>query len=78
VKTWQQIADDLNVDRSMLFHVKSDAGNMSEKAMFRLRQAELYAGINPPNRLPPGCYTQMVEAAISPRPCSTSCGRGVC
>jgi hypothetical protein len=44
-KTWQQIADELKVDRSMLFHVKSGARNLGDKALFRLREAELAAGI---------------------------------
>src|ERR1051326_4622722 len=58
-KTWQQIADDLKVDRSMLFHVKSGARNLSDKALFRLREAELAAGINYSAR-------QLIEMGLTP------------
>ncbi len=44
-KTWQQLADDLGLDRSMFFHVKAGTRNLSEKALYRLRLAECAAGI---------------------------------
>ena len=44
-KTWDQIATDLGVHRSMLFHVKAGTRKLSSKVMYRLAQAELAAGI---------------------------------
>ncbi len=68
-KTWQQIADALKVDRSMLFHVKSGARNLSDKALFRLREAELAAGINYSTRelIDFGLTSQQTAAAVLER-----------
>ncbi len=44
-KTWDQLAADLGVHRSLLFHVKSGTRNLSSKVMYRLAQAEVAAGI---------------------------------
>ena len=45
--TWDAIALKLGVDRSMLFHVKSGKRNLSDKALYRLGEAEEDAGIVP-------------------------------
>ena len=45
-KTWNQIAEDLEVDRSLLFHVKAGTRKLSPKVIFRLEQAEILAGIS--------------------------------
>jgi transcriptional regulator with XRE-family HTH domain len=47
-QTWEQIAQQLNVDRSMLFHVKAERRNLSAKALFRLEQMEQVAGVGSP------------------------------
>lgn len=51
-RSWDQMADVLDIDRSMFFHVKSGRRNLSKKAIFRLEQAERDAGILPPEPIP--------------------------
>jgi transcriptional regulator with XRE-family HTH domain len=58
-KTWQEVATDLGLSRSMLFRVKSGSRNLSEKAIFRLAQAEVAAGIH-------GEARALIEAGNSP------------
>lgn len=48
-KTWAEISTLLDIDRSMFFHIKAGRRKLSEKAVFRLEQAEIEAGISPPN-----------------------------
>lgn len=44
-KTWAEISTLLDIDRSMFFHIKAGRRKLSEKAIFRLEQAEIEAGI---------------------------------
>lgn len=44
-RSWDQLAELLNVDRSMFFHVKAGRRNLSSKALFRLAEAERASGI---------------------------------
>jgi transcriptional regulator with XRE-family HTH domain len=46
--TWEQLADLLGMAVSMLYHVKRGNRNLSEKALFRLEQAEIAAGLRRP------------------------------
>lgn len=48
-KTWDEMAELLEIDRSMFFHLKAGRRNLSKKAVFRLEQAEIEAGINSSN-----------------------------
>jgi len=57
-KSWQEIADELEIDRSMISRVKTGTRNLSDKALFRLRQAELAAGIHYSAR-------DLIEAGLS-------------
>lgn len=38
--TWNVIAEDLGVDRSMIFHVKRGSSKLGKKALYRLEQLE--------------------------------------
>ena len=66
-KTWEQIAEQLNVDKSMLFHVKAGKRNLSSKSLFRLEEAERAAGIQP----------QVAQPSQATRPQSRSYARAV-
>ena len=44
-RSWDQVAELLEIDRSMFFHVKAGRRNLSKKALFRLAEAERSAGI---------------------------------
>ena len=46
-KTWDQVASDIGLSRSMLMMIKSGKRNLSAKALYRLEQAEISAGIRP-------------------------------
>lgn len=49
--TWDQLANCLNVNRSLFFHLKAGKTNLSKRVMFRLAQAETEAGITPPSEI---------------------------
>src|SRR3954468_15237871 len=55
-QTWEQSAQQLNLDRSMLFHVKAERRNLSSKALFRLEQMEQVAGVGSPTGV--GVFSQ--------------------
>ena len=44
-RSWDQVAELLEIDRSMFFHVKKGRRNLSKKAIYRLEEAERAAGI---------------------------------
>lgn len=46
--TWDQLANHLNVNRSLFFHLKAGKTNLSKRVMYRLAEAEREAGIEPP------------------------------
>ncbi len=46
--TWAQLAKRLAMDPSAFFHVKAGRRNLSDKALYRLAEAEKEAGIAPP------------------------------
>jgi len=46
--TWEQLADLLGLTVAMLYHVKRGFRNLSEKAVYRLEQAEVAAGLRRP------------------------------
>lgn len=46
--TWEQLAELLGLSAAMLYHVKRGVRNLSEKAVYRLEQAEVTAGLRPP------------------------------
>ena len=46
-KTLQEVSDAIGVGRSMLMMVKSGRRNLSGKALYRLEQAEIEAGLKP-------------------------------
>jgi transcriptional regulator with XRE-family HTH domain len=45
--TWEQLAESLGLTVAMLHHVKRGIRNLSEKAQYRLEQAEIVAGLRP-------------------------------
>ena len=47
-KTWEKIAGELGVDRSLIYHVKAESRNLSPKVIYRLEKAEIEAGIAAP------------------------------
>lgn len=44
-KTWPEVADDIGLGKSMLMMVKTGRRSLSSKALYRLEQAEIKAGI---------------------------------
>jgi transcriptional regulator with XRE-family HTH domain len=46
--TWERLAVSLDLTVSMLFQVKAGNRNLSDKALYRLEQAEIAAGLRPP------------------------------
>lgn len=46
--SWEQLAELLGLSVAMLYHVKRGVRNLSEKAVYRLEQAEVTAGLRPP------------------------------
>lgn len=58
-KTWQQVGADIGLGKSMLMMVKTGRRDMSPKALYRLEQAEIEAGIKRPGGVKeePGQYT---------------------
>lgn len=58
---WADIAQKLDLSESMVYQVKSGKKELSEKAIYRLEQAEREAGIAPP-------LTEQVKAARSQGP----------
>ena len=57
-KTWQQVGADIGLGKSMLMMVKTGRRDMSPKALYRLEQAEIEAGIKRPTGVKeePGRY----------------------
>jgi transcriptional regulator with XRE-family HTH domain len=43
--TWEQLAESLGLTAAMIHHVKRGIRNLSEKAQYRLEQAEIVAGL---------------------------------
>ncbi len=52
-KTWPEVADDIGLGKSMLMMVKTGKRSLSSKALYRLEQAEIDAGIRAPPAEPP-------------------------
>ena len=50
--TWKDVAHKLGVGVSMLMMIKTGQRNLGKKALFKLEQAEIEAGIITPNRQP--------------------------
>jgi transcriptional regulator with XRE-family HTH domain len=46
--TWKQVAEKIGVGVTMLMMVKSGRRNLSNKTLYRLEQAEVAAGLQPP------------------------------
>jgi transcriptional regulator with XRE-family HTH domain len=46
--TWEQLADMVGLTASMLYQVKRGERGLSDKALYRLEQAEITAGLRPP------------------------------
>ena len=44
-KTWPEVADDIGLGKSMLMMVKTGRRSLSSKAIYRLEQAEIKAGL---------------------------------
>ena len=46
--TWEQLADMVGLTASMLYQVKRGERGLSDKALYRLEQAEIVAGLRSP------------------------------
>jgi len=46
--TWKQVAEKIGVGVTMLMMVKSGRRNLSNKVLYRLEQAEVAVGLQPP------------------------------